>query len=160
MKSEEIIHQKSKQMKNFVLGFLLFLVSYSLHSQVGINTTNPNAQLDIRASNQTTPGNNDGLLIPKVDAFPVINPTAAQNGMLVFLTTENKFYFWDNNTTSWVAIVDLLSSVKKINDLSDAKSDNDGSNDGSSVFLGLNAGATDDGTDNGNVGCWFSITIL
>jgi len=57
------------------------------YSQVGINTTTPNAQLDIRSSNQVTPSNNDGILIPKIDAFPATNPTTAQNSMMVYLTT-------------------------------------------------------------------------
>ena len=70
-------------------------------SQVGINTTSPNAQLDIRSSNQATPTNTDGILIPKIDAFPVTNPTAAQQGMMVYLTTisagkQPGFYYWDN----------------------------------------------------------------
>ncbi len=41
--------------------------------------------------------------------------------------------------------------VTKIDDLSDAKSDNQGLGNGSSLFLGLAAGANDDGTDNKNV---------
>ena len=79
----------------------MFQVSFS---QVGINTTSPNAQLDIKSSNQTTPSNTDGILIPKIDAFPVTNPTAAQQGMMVYLTTvslgkQPGFYYWDNTGT-------------------------------------------------------------
>lgn len=75
-------------------------------AQVGINTTEPKASLDIQSSNQATPANNDGILIPKIDEFPATNPTAAQNGMMVFVTgagTPAKgFYFWDHAATSWV----------------------------------------------------------
>lgn len=90
--------------RKYILVFILS--SFYCMSQVGINTSNPNAQLDIRSSNQATPANTDGLLIPKVDAFPAINPTAAQQGMMVYLTTTSStnlpgFYFWDNPTTSW-----------------------------------------------------------
>jgi hypothetical protein len=46
----------------------------------------------------------------------------------------------------------VLNGVTRINDLSDGKSDNDGTNDGSSLFLGVDAGANDDGTDNQNAG--------
>lgn len=64
------------------VGLLLcFLQTYA---QVGINTTDPEAQLDIKSSNQATPTNKDGILIPKVDAFPASNPTASQQGMLVY----------------------------------------------------------------------------
>ncbi len=45
---------------------------------------------------------------------------------------------------------------KSINDLIDAKSDNDGIDDGSSIFLGVDAGTLDDGSNNQNVGIGFS----
>ncbi|HRG17477.1 MAG TPA: tail fiber domain-containing protein [Flavobacterium lutivivi] len=93
--------------KIITIGFLFFL--QFINSQVGINTTVPNAQLDIRSSNQATPSNTDGILIPKVDAFPATNPTAAQQGMLLYLTTTvgtylPGFYYWDNATTDWIPI--------------------------------------------------------
>ncbi len=78
-------------------------------SQVGINTTNPQAQLEIKSSNQLTPSNTDGILIPKIDAFPLTNPTALQQGMMVYLTTisagkQPGFYYWDNVTVNWIGI--------------------------------------------------------
>ena len=92
----------------------LFFVACNLFgvlsfAQVGINTTTPNALLDIRATSATAPTNTDGLLIPKVDVFPATNPTAAQQGMLLYLTTTSGsnapgFYYWNNPTTSWVGI--------------------------------------------------------
>ena len=88
--------------------FILLMTGFSLSgfSQVGINTTNPNAQLDIKSSNQAAPSNTDGILIPKIDAFPVVNPTTAQESMLVYLNMVSAgkqpgFYYWDNATTSW-----------------------------------------------------------
>lgn len=118
--------------------------------RVGMNDSSPDARLDIEAINQATPNNTDGLLIPRIDAFPSANPGANQNGMLVFLTTDNSFYFWRNSSTSWQKV-----NIESINDLADGKSDNDGSDNGSSVFLGLNAGANDNETDNDNVGVGF-----
>ncbi|MBT8379797.1 MAG: hypothetical protein KJN64_11240 [Ignavibacteria bacterium] len=49
------------------------------------------------------------MLIPRIDAFPTIDPGADQNGMLVFLTTnvgtyEVGFHFWDHPNTQWVGI--------------------------------------------------------
>ena len=92
----------------------LFFVACNLFgvlsfAQVGINTTTPNALLDIRATSATAPTNTDGLLIPKVDVFPATNPTAAQQGMLVYLTTTSGsnapgFYYWDNPTTTWIGL--------------------------------------------------------
>jgi len=74
-------------------------------SQVGIGTTTPEAKLDIRSSNQNSPSNTDGILIPKIDEFPTTNPNAGQDGMLVYVTglgTPTKgFYFWDGALNAW-----------------------------------------------------------
>ena len=93
-------------MKN-VLTLLLICISISSIAQVGIGNTNPQANLDISASNQSSPSNNDGLLIPRIDAFPTTNPTATQNSMIVYLTNTDGsnspgFYYWNNATTSWL----------------------------------------------------------
>ena len=90
----------------FVACHLFGVLSFA---QVGINTTTPNAQLDIRATSATAPSNTDGLLIPKIDVFPTTNPTAAQQGMLVYLTTTvgsntPGFYYWDNPTATWISL--------------------------------------------------------
>lgn len=120
--------------------------------RVGIGTTSPYAKLDLEASNSAAPSTTDGFLVPRIDTFPTTNPGANQNGMLVFLNTDNSFYYWNNSTTSWVNIVSASSAVGSINDLSDGSSDSDGSDNGSSVFLGVNAGTNDDQTNNRNVG--------
>lgn len=95
-------------MKNSIL-FLFFCISFCCQGQVGINTTNPEAQLDVKSSNQALPSNKDGLLIPKIDTFPAINPTIAQQGMLVYLTTQagvNQpgFYYWNNSPAAWLSV--------------------------------------------------------
>lgn len=94
-------------MKKLYFVSLFFCLSISW-AQVGINTTAPSAQLDVRSSNQATPSNTDGILIPKVDTFPATNPTIAQQGMLVYLTTtvginQPGYYYWDNPTTTWIS---------------------------------------------------------
>lgn len=135
----------------FALFLLVILYSITSFSQVGIGTTSPNALLDIRSSSQAAPSNIDGILIPKIDNFPGTPPSVAQNGMMVYFTGNTTypkgFYYWDNTLTSWKAV-----GSKKIDDLSDAKSDNTGS----SIFLGIDAGSMDDGTDNRNVGIGFN----
>jgi len=142
-------------MKKFIASLLLVTFIANTFAQIGINTTDPNATLDIVASNQVTPANTDGILIPRVDNFPLIDPTINQDGMMVYITgdgTPSKgFYFWNNNILDWVSIV----GSEKINDLLDGKSDDDGTDNGSSVFLGTDAGLNDDATDNKNVGVGF-----
>ena len=99
---------KMSLMKAKIL-YLFLLLSIYASAQVGIGTTTPNAQLDIQSTNQANPSNTDGILIPKIDAFPASNPGANQNGMLVFLTTTvgtnaPGFYYWNNPTTAWIPI--------------------------------------------------------
>ena len=88
--------------------FTSFIFSPLLQAQVGIGTVTPEAQLDIRSSNQALPTNNDGILIPKIDEFPVTIPTAAQDGMMVFATGDGSvdkgFYYWDDALIAWVAV--------------------------------------------------------
>lgn len=147
-------------MKQFLICIFIFAFNGAILAQVGINNTSPKASLDITATNQATPSNTDGLLIPRIDTFPATAPTSAQQGMMVYLTTASGgnapgYYYWDNNAgpAAWVSVVG--STIEKLDDLSDGKSDSDGTNDGSSVFLGINAGANDDSSANRNVGIGF-----
>ncbi len=103
---------KKNTLKLFTAMCMMLMIN-SVHAQVGIGTPSPDAQLDIRSSNQATPANNDGILIPKVDVFPATNPTAAQQGMLVYLTTATTFggnpkpigfYYWNDSPADWIAI--------------------------------------------------------
>lgn len=87
----------------FIFSFFLCL---SGKSQVGIGTTEPEAQLDIVASNPESPENIDGMLIPRLKNFPATNPGPSQNGMLIFLNNDlndftKGFYFWNNQQTAW-----------------------------------------------------------
>jgi hypothetical protein len=94
--------------KNIALIVFLISLQYGI-AQVGINTNNPMATLDIEASNLNNPLSTDGILIPRIDAFPLLDPSADQNGIFVFLTTTvgNKasgFYYWNNLNNSWDAV--------------------------------------------------------
>lgn len=91
-------------MKFFYAAISLLFIQLNF-SQVGIGTTSPNGLLDITVVNPSAPSTTDGLLIPRVLAFP--SPVgAAQNGMLVFLTTpittyKVGLYYYDFPSTTW-----------------------------------------------------------
>ena len=84
-------------------------------AQVGINTTDPKAQLDINIDNPTSPGPTDGILIPRISAFPTTNPSAAQHGMMVFLSSQKGefspgFYWWNSAVQKWEGMVGKATS--------------------------------------------------
>jgi hypothetical protein len=98
-------------MKQFYLIISTLIVCGLSYAQVGIGTTNPKSMLDIVASNSASPSSTDGLLVPRISAFPATNPGANQDGMLVFLTTATGgyykgFHYWDNTIGSWIAYND------------------------------------------------------
>ncbi|MBT8296341.1 MAG: hypothetical protein KJO51_07980 [Gramella sp.] len=92
-------------MRVFFILFLVF-VSAPVFSQVGIGNYDPMAQLDISATNRVEPDVIDGILIPRIDKFPAINPGNNQHGMLTFLAksvtgSPSGFYFWNSTENKW-----------------------------------------------------------
>jgi hypothetical protein len=130
---------------------VVILVRFSAFAQVGIATTNPNAQLDIRSSNQSSPSVTDGLLIPKIDTFPA-NPGSDQQGMLIYLTTTSGskspgFYYWDFPTLSWTGMSSTTSNDINITNFEDFIFDSysgSGSNDNQYAFTQSTSGGTSD----------------
>ena len=96
-------------MKTTYAIFALLLCAIApANAQVGIGTSAPKSMLDIPASNATSPSYTDGILIPRINTFPAVNPGADQDGMLVFLTTptgsyKKGFHYWDNTPKKWIA---------------------------------------------------------
>ncbi|WP_282031278.1 tail fiber domain-containing protein [Winogradskyella eximia] len=92
-------------MKKITITLTFILFSFLINAQVGIGNTDPKAQLDISAGSTTS--EKDGILIPRLTEFPT-GVNADQDGMLVFLTgagtPEKGFYYYDNNTSSWLAL--------------------------------------------------------
>jgi len=97
-------------MKKITFAIIVILCAIApATAQVGIGNTSPKSTLDIAASNQTTPSNKDGLLIPRVNAFPAVNPGHSQDGMMIFLTTDiglnpKGFYYWNDTPKKWIGI--------------------------------------------------------
>lgn len=93
-----------------VFSLLIFVISFSVTAQVGIGNTSPKSVLDIAASSSSAPVGTDGILIPRLDAIPVMDPTDDQHSMLMYLTTASGgfspgFHYWDKNasvTGEWI----------------------------------------------------------
>lgn len=101
-------------MKKYLLPVAI-LLALCAKAQVGINSVTPKSTLDISIINTNTPQNTDGLLIPRVNSFPAINPTAEQNSMLVYLNTATSasspfgsnlpgYYYWNFSQLSWIPL--------------------------------------------------------
>ncbi len=87
-------------MKKLFILLSIVSFSYTTKAQVGIGTTTPEADLDIRTSNATSPTAYAGIAVPQVDVLPVSGRRA---GQLVFLTTTKLYYYY--NGTSWTKLV-------------------------------------------------------
>jgi len=88
---------------------VVFLLGFIAYSQVGIGTSSPQAQLDIVSSSAANPTVIDGILIPRIEKFPSVNPGLNQHAMLVYLskaTGQNPtgFYFWNSADAKWETI--------------------------------------------------------
>ena len=96
-------------MKTYISILFIFFLSLFSYAQVGVNTENPKATLDIVSSDPDGPSNIDGILIPRISKFPSEDPTDEQNGMMVYLDTDisdfsKGFYFWNAEESSWLPI--------------------------------------------------------
>jgi hypothetical protein len=85
---------------SLILGCIIFLVT-DVYSQnnVGIGTTSPDpsAALEITA-------NDKGVLVPRVTTAQRLGISNPANGLLVFDTTLDCFYYYTISTNSWVSL--------------------------------------------------------
>jgi hypothetical protein len=144
---------KIQFMKKIILSYV-FIISFSvLNAQVGIGTTNPNAQLEIAATSASAPTATDGLLIPRVTAFPT-PVTISQNGMMVFLTTafgtnQVGLYYYDFPSLTWKWMASGTNSNVWINNNSSSRVEIPKQSDGITNRPTGNEAVV---LDNGNVG--------
>jgi len=137
--------------KSLITLIIIVAIALSGFAQVAVNTNgstpDSSAMLDVKSTSK-------GMLIPRMTQVQRTAIVSPATGLMVYQTDSTTgFYFY--NDTAWTH----LSSVQKIDDLSDAKSDSDGLQDGSSIFLGIDAGANDDGSDNQNVGVGYQALL-
>ncbi len=87
-------------MKKNVLIFLVLLNCLNVFSQVGIGTTTPNVSsvLDVTSTTQ-------GLLAPRMSTAQRTVITTPAEGLLVFDTDLDIFYFYDTASSSWRKLI-------------------------------------------------------
>jgi len=89
-----------------IVSLISAIATISGYSQIGIGITDPKANFDIMVFNIATLTSSDGLLVPRINAYPLVNPTTSQNSMLVYLnrvtgsgsplgTNPIGYYYWD-----------------------------------------------------------------
>ncbi|MEL6971494.1 MAG: tail fiber domain-containing protein [Bacteroidota bacterium] len=146
---------------------LLLATSCLAIAQVGINSDgaspDPSAMLDITSSEK-------GILIPRMDSLSRQNISNLANGLLVFDTDFNSF--WYHTSSAWLNLNAVLSDSDKdtkiqveenvdediirfdLNGMEVMRLDNgriETYNTGNSVFIGEDAGQNDNHSDNVNV---------
>ncbi|WP_338350527.1 hypothetical protein [Nonlabens tegetincola] len=90
-------------MKNLLISLFLIINTVCL-SQVGINTTSPNANLEIAAG---TTAEYNGILLPKNDEFPT-TVTSNQDGMMIYITgngSVTKGYWYYDHGSGWRKLI-------------------------------------------------------
>ncbi len=78
----------------------LFLISFSTLAQVGIGTTTPDASSVLDVSSNT-----QGLLAPRMSTTDRTNISSPAEGLLVFDTDEDAFFYYDTTSGSWIEMI-------------------------------------------------------
>jgi len=89
-------------MKSILYPFLFFLLSSALlpaQNNVGIGTTTPDPAsiLELKSPNQ-------GLLVPRMSTAQRLAITTPKDGLLVYDTNLECFYYYNGSTTLWVSL--------------------------------------------------------
>ena len=89
-----------KQLKAIILSAAL-LMAATCYTQVAINTdgtaSDNSAILDVKSTDK-------GMLIPRMTQAQIAAITSPANGLVVFNTTNSRFYFYDDGTGEWKEI--------------------------------------------------------
>jgi hypothetical protein len=89
------------------VSILMFGFAFPL-AQIGVNTTTPNATLDIAPDDYENPSFDSGVIIPRVTTLNQLD--SKEIGLLVFLDSTNSqekgFYWWDG--ADWQPFISTL----------------------------------------------------
>jgi hypothetical protein len=92
-------------MKKLVL--LLFFFTLTMHSQVGIGTTTPNASSILDVTSTT-----NGILVPRLTSAQRIAIASPAQSLMVYDTDVDLYYYFSVSNNSWTAV--NVGSVKNI----------------------------------------------
>ena len=93
---------------------LVCTLSYSQNNSVGVNTTSPNARAVLEL---VSPDSDQGFLVPRLTSAErtAMALTNQENGLMVYDTDANLFYYWDNG--SWKAGLGVINVTTAGGDL-------------------------------------------
>ncbi|WP_131401756.1 hypothetical protein [Chryseobacterium sp. JM1] len=148
-------------MKKLHLNMALLFVGSTLFSQVGINTSSPEATLDVRGKNHLgAVTSKDGVLVPRVND---LSASGSVNGQLVYLIADNGtftkgFHYWNGNVWTGFgnAIAGDTTNDAWINDVANTRVKLNSQSDGSTArpagteMVILDTGSVGIGTSNPN----------
>ncbi|WP_124979433.1 hypothetical protein [Nonlabens xiamenensis] len=92
-------------MKSLLIPLCFILLSLTAHSQIGINTSDPKANLHIAAGSVDEL---NGILLPRMDEFPAL-VSADQDGLMIYCTgsgTPGKGYWYYEDGSGWKKLLD------------------------------------------------------
>ena len=124
-------------MKKTVTLFFVSLLYISTFSQVAINTTGNSPDASSILDISTTTG---GVLIPRLSTTERNAIQSPANGLLVYDTERDSFWYYDMGLAGWVEIT--TSATNSLDNLMD------GISDGVSVYVGSGTGVNDYGNNN------------
>jgi hypothetical protein len=89
-------------MKKLSFFIVMLLLSNTMFAQVAVNTDgnppDPSAMLDVKSISS-------GFLPPRMSAEQILAITTPANGLIVFCTTDNKFYAFVTGVNTWKEIL-------------------------------------------------------
>jgi hypothetical protein len=88
---------------------LIMLVAILAQAQVGVNTLVENAKAEFTV---VSPGNNKGILIPRMTKTQFQNIEDPVDGLFVYSTSNNTFYYYNGTLAQWVRIGEFCTVIQ------------------------------------------------
>src|ERR1035437_6493331 len=96
-------------MKRYILYTSMFFLPLCSLAQVEINTVTENAKAEFKV---VSPGNNKGVLIPRMTDIQMLAIVSPVDGLLVYNSDNNSFYYYNSTTVTWIRIGDVCTLLQ------------------------------------------------